>query len=422
VVKRLLFLTPAFPPFQGGGERYVHSLALALNRRGHPITIMTSHAQREADFWRPSLTAPTEETLNPTMRVIRCPLAGFRGGRAGLLAWRKLMVLLSALPGDQSRLLMRMAGYVPPISGLAQALSQLPEPVDLLHLFNLSWEYPMVEGWRWAQERRCPFIVTPFAHLGSGGHDRVARNSLMDHQQRILREAGAVQTLTSIEEEALIQICGLDPQRVTTVGSGLDPLPTTIPVTETVSRYQLQPPFILFIGRLSYDKGALHAAEAVLALRDQGSAASLALVGQATPEFNRFYHSLREEERLIIRPLHILPEEEKHALLSAATMLLLPSRTDSFGIVLLEAWAHGKPVIGANAGGIPGVIDDGHDGLLVPFGDVAALASAIQHLLTNDTLRRTMGNFGKTKIAEQYTWEQVAGRVETGYERLLRHS
>lgn len=384
------------------------------------MTIITSNAVREADFWQPSPPLPTEESLSQTVHVIRRPLAGFPGGRSGLLGWRKLMVMLSALPGDQSHLLMRMAARVPPISGLAESLAQLGQPVDLIHLFNISWEYPMVAGWRWAQARGRPLIVTPFTHLGSGRYDRVARNSLMDHQRRILRDAGAVLTLTAIEAEELTQICGLDPQRVTTVGSGLDPLPSTIPVTDTVARYQLQLPLILFIGRLSHDKGAIHAAEAVLTLWRQGLAVSLVLVGQVAPEFNRFYRRLGEADRLVVRPLYVLPEEEKHALLSVATMLLLPSRTDSFGIVLLEAWAHGKPVIGANAGGIAGVINDGQNGLLVPFGNISALAGAIRRLLTDSSLAQTMGQAGRAKIAAQYTWSYVADRVEDNYRRLLR--
>jgi glycogen synthase len=415
VVNRALFLTPAFPPFPGGGERYVQSLALALSDRGHSITIVTSHAQREAEFWRPSLKEVTVEKLTPRVDVVRCPLKGFTGGRAGLLAWRKLMVLLSALPGNQSRLLMRMAAYVPPISGLAEVLAQLAQPVDLIHLFNLSWEYPMVEGWRLARRRRCPLVVTPFAHLGSRRHDRVARNSLMDHQQRILRDAGAVLTLTTIEEEALVRICGLKRPRVRTVGSGLDPLPATLPVPATMSRYRLQEPFILFIGRLSYDKGAIHAAEAVLALQRRGVTTTLVLVGQVTPEFHRFYRRLGAEQRLAIRPLQVLPEEEKHALLSKATMLLLPSRTDSFGIVLLEAWAHGKPVIGARAGGIPGVIDEGKNGLLVDFGDVSGLIEAIEQLLTNHSLRVAMGQKGQQKNASHYNWSLVVDRVLQSY-------
>ncbi|MFN8515884.1 MAG: glycosyltransferase [Chloroflexia bacterium] len=59
-------------------------------------------------------------------------------------------------------------------------------------------------------------------------------------------------------------------------------------------------------------------------------------------------------------------------MLAAASIFALPSRTDSFGITFLEAWCNGVPVIGARAGSIPDVIDDGEDELLVPFGDVPA--------------------------------------------------
>jgi glycogen synthase len=418
-VAQLLFLTPAFPPFPGGGERYVRSLALALGRRGHSVTVCTSTAEREADFWRSLRKERVEERVDDRLQVVRLPLTPFPARRPGLLAWRKAMVLLSSLPGDQTPLLKRMARWVPPIEGLATTLDRLPHTFDLVHLFNLSWEYPLVAGWELAQRRGWPLVATPFAHLGNRPGDRVARNSLMDHQRRILRESGAVLTLTSIEAEALVNLCALDGRRVSTVGGGLDPAPETTPVAETLARYGLALPLVLFIGRLSYDKGALHAAEAVLALRQQGLGATLALVGQVTPEFERFYRRLGQAEQRVIRPLHVLTEEEKHALLSTTSMLLLPSRTDSFGIVLLEAWAHGKPVIGARAGGIPEVINDGGDGLLVSFGDAPALADAIRRLLTNETVRRTMGEAGRRKVAAHYTWDQVAERVEASYEQLL---
>ena len=78
----------------------------------------------------------------------------------------------------------------------------------------------------------------------------------------------------------------------------------------------------------------------------------------------------------------------KQDLLAATDIFVLPSRIDSFGIVFLEAWAYGKPVIGGNAGGIPDVIAHGHDGLLVDYGDVDGLADAMRTLLLDASAKK----------------------------------
>ena len=169
---------------------------------------------------------------------------------------------------------------------------------------------------------------------------------------------------------------------------------------------RLPEPYAVFVGRLSADKGAIHAAEAILRLRRRGRALSLALVGAATPEFERFYRGLPAAEQAAVRPLGLLPEGDKHAVLARSRCLLLPSHSDSFGIVLLEAWSHGRPVVAARAGGIPGVVDEGVNGLLAPFGDVAALA-------------QRLGERGRAKVASEYNWEAVAERVHAHYRAIL---
>jgi glycosyltransferase involved in cell wall biosynthesis len=415
---RLLFVTPAYPPFPGGGERFVRSLALELAQRGHQLTIVTSAARREQDFWLGTAgRSPIVEQDGP-LHILRCPLRPLPGGRPALLLWRKAMVLYSALPGDQTPSLARFSHAIPPIQHFSAALEQVG-PFDLLHGFNISWEHPLVEGWRLARQRARPFVATPFAHLGVAGRDRVARNSTMDHQRRLLADAAAVLTLTSIERDGLIALAGLPPEQVTVIGSGCDPLPLLPDESAILRRYGLRLPLLLFVGRASHDKGAIHAAQAALALRRRDCQLCLALAGQIAPEFERFYRRLSAEEQTVVRPLGVLDEMEKHALLASAACLLLPSRTDSFGIVLLEAWQHGKPVIAARAGGIPAVVNDGEDGLLVEYGDVAALAQAMERLLTDTALRQTMGQTGRAKIAHQYTWAHVAGRVEKIYQSVI---
>ncbi len=388
-------------------------------RRECAVTVVTSTARWEQDFWRAAPeTRQSSQATEVGLHVVRCPLRRMPGGRVGLLIWRKAMVLISALPRDQSGLLMNMARLIPPLSGLDATLARLPDRFDVIHAFNLSWEHPMLEAWRMARQTRTPLVLTPFAHLGTGKHDRVARNSTMDHQLRMLRAASAVLTLTEVERQGLGER-GVARERMMTVGGGVDAIPPLPDAEDILAHYRLPRPFVAFIGRASYDKGALHAAEAVVRLRRQGMAITLALIGSSTPEFDRFLHGLHPSDREGLRPLGVVPEAHKHALLQASTLLVLPSRTDSLGIVILEAWAHGKPVIGARAGGIPDVIDEGHTGLLVSFGDVTGLAQAIHRLIQDEILCRELGQHGQAKLAAEYTWERVTEKVLAVYRQVV---
>ncbi|MGH7361492.1 MAG: glycosyltransferase, partial [Candidatus Methylomirabilales bacterium] len=91
---------------------------------------------------------------------------------------------------------------------------------------------------------------------------------------------------------------------------------------------------------------------------------------------------------------------------------------ESFGIVLLEAMAAGKPVIASDIPGYATVVQDGVQGLLVPPRDDRALAAALLRLMNDPDLRRTMGARGRAH-AQQYSWETVADRVMDYYVRLL---
>lgn len=405
--RHILLIAPGFPPLPGGGERYVAALAAELAQRGQRVTVLTSGAQLERDFWGGAAGAPPEYTAAGVM-VRRCPVAPFPGGRPGLLLWRKAMVLLAALPGDQTPWLRRLGRWVPRLTGLETALADLTPPVDMVHGFNLSWEAALLVGAGYAHQQGCPWVVTPFAHFGPDPRGRVARNTMMDHQRALLRSAAAVLALTNSELTGLAA-WGVYPRRTVVVGSGVDAPPMGDP-TPVLHRLGLSPPYALFIGRASYDKGAVHAAEAALA-----AGQTLALVGQMTPEFSRFYGRLAPQTQRLIRPLGLLSEADKHAVLSAALCLLLPSRADSFGIVLLEAWLHGVPVIGARAGGIADVISHEEDGLLVDFGDVPGLRDAMLRLAQAEGWRRQLGERGRRKVVSRFNWPAVADRTWAAY-------
>jgi len=421
----ILFATPAYPPFPGGGERYAASLATHLSARGHRVTVVTSAAEQESDFWQGCQPQGEIGRSKSNPRVIRCAIQPMPGGQRGLLAWRKAMILLSGFPGSQPELLLRMANRIPAITGMNEAFSTLDMPVDVVHGFNISWEHALIAAWRYARSRGLPFVATPFAHLGSSKKDKVALNSTMVHQRSIMSDANALVVLTSIEAQGLRQH-GAAPAKVAVIGAGLDPLPTPNDGPKlgplAMSKFDISRPFALFIGRATYDKGAVHAAQAILSLHRQGVELSLVLVGQLSERFTHFHENLTAAEKQIIKPVGILDETTKHALLDESALLVLPSRSDSFGIVLLEAWSHGKPVIGAASGGIPGVIDDGKNGILVRFGDVQELAGAVRRLLEDEPLRQQMGENGRQKVNSLYNWEHSTDQVLDVYRSLLHHN
>ncbi|MEN8208635.1 MAG: glycosyltransferase family 4 protein, partial [Candidatus Fermentibacteria bacterium] len=107
--------------------------------------------------------------------------------------------------------------------------------------------------------------------------------------------------------------------------------------------------------------------------------------------------------------------EDRVDLFKAADIVLFPSRLDCFGIVVLEAWISGKPVIGCWSGGMPDMIRDGENGFLVSWGDTAALTNRIEILLTDREAGRIMGGNGRKDVLDRWTWDKVTDRF---YRRL----
>ena len=113
-------------------------------------------------------------------------------------------------------------------------------------------------------------------------------------------------------------------------------------------------------------------------------------------------------------------EDLKPLYYKAADIFCLPSTNmgESFGIVNLEAMACGIPIISSKLGGIPDIVKDMENGMLVKPGDPESLADALIFLLENDDIRKKMGNDGRKKV-EEYSWMKIAEKTEGIYEKLI---
>ena len=412
---RFLFATIGYPPFLGGAQTYVRQLSESLAAEGHQVTVVTTNAAEVEAIWSPAkqrLPAGVECCNGVT--VHRLPLAYLPATPASFYLLRRLTVTLAAASIIPPALLHSLARYTPWLPGLHDALDELAGSVDVVHGFAIPFESILGAAADFAVKRRVPFLLTPFLHTGPLDSPSVSRGYAMPHQIALLRQADAVVAMTKVESAFLAQR-GVLSERLHVIPAGI-PL-SDYPCVEEPSEYA--PPVVLFLGAATYEKGALHLAQAMQRLWSEGVTAQFVLLGTVTEQFRGYYQALPAVDKARIRLQGVVSDNEKREWLQRATLLAMPSRVDSFGIVFLEAWAYRKPVVGADAGGIPAVIDHGTNGLLAPFGDVAEIASSIRRLLQRPDEAKRLGQAGREKLQSNYAWEGIFPRLTNLYEKVL---
>lgn len=412
-----LHVVQGYYPWIGGSQRFFQEISERLVAAGHRVTVATTDAGELEHFWAAGrrTVGPAEEVLNGVL-VRRFPVRRRLSRPLLFSLYRFGMAMLSALPLDTTAILRRLARFTPVLPGYETFLDENAASFDLVHGANITLDFMLSPALEMARRRGIPFLVTPLTHPGAPGQRRVQRYYTMRQQMAILREAHAVITLTPLESDFLAAR-GVARERLFCTGAGINLAEVTGGDGRRFrERYGLSGPIVFSIGTLAYDKGTVHTVEAMRMLWARGYEAHLVLAGQVLSPLRR-YLDRQGTERLHV--VGYIPEDEKRDLLAAGDIFCLPSCTDSFGIVYLEAWANGRPVIGARAGGVPAVIDDGRDGLLVDFGDVAGLAHALARLLDDPALAGALGRRGQEKVQKEMTWEHVFRRVQRVYEQVL---
>jgi glycosyltransferase involved in cell wall biosynthesis len=383
---------------------------------------VTSDA-RDADvFWNPHAQRLAELSASQDkINIRRFPLRHLPATPRSYGLWRYLVFwgLSHFMPVNW---LNHLARYTPWIPNLWNWIETTHERFDLVAAINVLYEPFLLAAAQAARRWKVPLVVYPLTHLGAGNRpasDRVSRYYTMRHQVAAVLQADYAITITPTEADFYASR-GMPRQRLRVVAGGINPDELAGGNAERFrAKHKLKSPIITFLSALAYDKGATHVVDAVCELWRTGTTVNLVMVGSLWPDFQRHMARLPATEQAHIHILGQVTEAEKRDLLAATDILAMPSRTDSFGLVYLEAWYYGKPVIGARAWGIPDVIADGIDGVLVPFGDVEALTRELSLLLTDPARRTKLGEAGRRKVLERYTWEQQYAIVRTIYEQLV---
>ncbi len=341
----------------------------------------------------------TRELDGVTVRYLPTPLPS---GSPGGVAW-----FARASPGAWRRWADARAAFRP----------------DLLHVhcFGPNGVYALALHHRY----RLPLMVTSHGETiadDSAVYDRSAL--LRAALRRALAAAPAVTAPSGFVLDDLRARFGL-------VGGEVVPNGVDLDLVGDARRSPFKGEYVLAVGRLGRTKGFDLLVEAMSGLRRDDSAAAdvrsdsavgrdirLVIVGDG-PEQAGLETLVRElglEGRVVLAgrlgPLAVADA------MAGALAIVVPSRTEAFGIVALEAWRSGAALVMTNRGGAPGFVADGVDGLLVDPLDIDALRSTIRRVVDDPELRARLVDAGRRRVTE-FTWRRVAEAYLADYDRIL---
>ena len=367
---KIAMVSPYDFTWPGGVTAHVAHLARELGRSGHQVQVLAPHS--------PSRECQEAEKFVPLGRSVPLPSGGSIA-RVSLSWWlyRKVRSLLREEAFDIIHLHEPMAPILP------LCVLEFSNTVNVgtfhavnnrTHLYKLS--HPIIK--RWHQRLHGAIAVSPAAH-------RYVNNAFPGDYKIIPN--------------------GID---IDHFSGNVAPWP----------QYRDGKTNILFVGRLEKRKGLKYLLDAYSRIKWDLPDIRLLVVGQGNPdeESHRIMAARALKDVEFIGPVS---QEDLPRYYATADIFCSPATgSESFGIVLLEAMAAGKPVVASNIEGYASIVSDGRQGILIPPRDGGALSAALARLMRDPSLRRQMGDEGKLTV-EQYRWSEVARRVEDYYYQCL---
>ena len=165
------------------------------------------------------------------------------------------------------------------------------------------------------------------------------------------------------------------------------------------------------IGRVSEYKGQIDAIRALAALASEGMELSLTIVGDEDPNYIHYLHGYIQTHGIKHRVHFTGYLENPMLVMKAADVVLVCSRSETFGRVTIEAMRLGKPVIGTRSGATPELIQENFNGLLYTRGDVRELKQKVKYLMSSPAFATTMGRNAQRWAEEQFTMERYVDQV-----------
>jgi glycosyltransferase involved in cell wall biosynthesis len=370
----------------GGAETHCRWLATRLARR-HRVEIVTTCARDYTD-WSNHYPAGASETLG--IKLTRFPVDRPRSERLFAL-YSDIVFRDHHTAADEEEWVDQNGPFAP---ALVEALPAMRH-VDLFVFYSYRY-YTTFRG--------LPRVAARAVLVPTAEDDRAIRLPIF----RPLFQAPRGLIYLTPEEQALVESAGANGVPSVVVGSGVN-LTTGWRDLDVRAKLGLAGPYVLYVGRIDRNKGVDRLLDYYRELaREWPEAPPLLLAGPpmiAIPEHPK------------IRHVGVVSDEEKHALMADAAVLVMPSAFESLSLSVLEAWALGRPVlVNAECRVLEGQCVRSNGGLF--YRGYAEFAPALRMLVERADLREGLGDAGRAYVAREYDWDIVERRTESFLERI----
>jgi glycogen synthase len=312
--------------------------------------------------------------------------------------------------------------FAPALETLSIGLAMARDRVDADIVHAHTWYADMAALWI-RTLYRIPLVVTlhSMEPLRPWKADQLGSGYLLSSwiEKTTVEAADRVIAVSAKMRDDIVQYFAVDPAKVVTVHNGIDPdLFKRTDRKDALAKWGVTEPYVLFVGRITDQKGIFHLLEAVPKM-PPGVQVVLCASAPDTPEIEqRLKKALPQHPNVKWIPA-MVPVDEVTQLYTHAAVFACPSVYEPFGLINLEAMACGTPVVASAVGGILEVVDDGVTGVLVPPARPDDLAGAIRKLLDDPDRARRMGAAGRKRVEDQFSWASVAERTEQIYREAI---
>ena len=360
-------------------------------RRGHEVYVVSSKLPNQ----------PCHEELDG-IKIFRVPMdfsLKIRYPGYPVLRPRKVLLLISKLVREYGVEVIHFRGIEWPTSLAALFLDQIPKALTVVGIPGFNWFYG-----RMAIDAVAPFYSATIGKLIMDSVSKVVVRSklIAVHLRRLgIPEGKIVVLVRGIDEEKFANLDVDTARRDVRKALGL-------------SEDDL---VVLYVGRLEPMKGVEYLIRAIRVVLRWSESVKLVVVGYGTLSRLMEKEAGRTPNIIFLGFRRDIPQ-----LMAMADMLVLPSVSEAFPLVLVEAGFVGLPVIATNVGGVPDILDNGRAGIIVPPKNPRALANAILLLAEDPDLRDRLGRALKRHVTSTYRWDKVINEYERFFGELARNA